>query len=258
VADQAEWQRAVEAELRTLGRELGVPPATDLTAAVQQRLEEPAGRRRHVPVLGAGALRRWRLGWRVALVVVAALIAVMIATPQGRAAITHVFRLAGIELRQEPGPARSPGVSASLPGERRMPLEQARRQAAFPILVPAVLGRPDEVVVSDHGRVASLVYRATPYGQLRMDEFAGHLDPVYFQKFVRFGNVTEIDVNGVKGLWIKGPHELLYITRDGTPAAASARLTTGNTLIWGTRRVALRLEGGFGKDAALAIARSAG
>ena len=69
MADRAEWQRAVEAELRTLGRELGVPPATDLTAAVRQRLEEPAGRRRHVPVLGAGALRRWRLGWRVALVV---------------------------------------------------------------------------------------------------------------------------------------------------------------------------------------------
>ena len=257
MADQAEWQRAVEAELRTLGRELGVPPATDLTAAVRQRLEEPAGRRRHVPVLGAGGLRRWRLGWRVALVVVAALIAVMIATPQGRAAITHVFRLAGIELRQEPGPARSPGVSASLPGERRMPLEQARRQAAFPILVPAVLGRPDEVVVSDHGRVASLVYRRTPYGLVRMDEFAGHLDPVFFQKFIQLGDVTQVRVNGLKGLWIKGPHVLLYVTRDGTPAAASARLTTGNTLIWGTPQVALRLEGNLTKTEALAIAGSA-
>jgi hypothetical protein len=41
-----------------------------------------------------------------------------------------------------------------------------------------------------------------------MDEFAGHLDPVYFQKFVRFGNVTEVGVNGAKGLWIKGPHEI--------------------------------------------------
>jgi hypothetical protein len=91
-----------------------------------------------------------------------------------------------------------------------------------------------------------------------MDEFAGHLDPVYFQKFVRFGNVTEAGVNGAKGLWIKGPHELMYITRDGKPAAASARLTTGNTLIWGTRQVALRLEGGFGKTGALAIASSAG
>ncbi len=248
----------METELRALGRELDVPPATDLTAAVRQRLEGRAVRRRHVPVPGTGSLSRWRLGLRAALVVVAALLAAAIATPQGRAVITHVFRFAGIELRQEPGPARSPGSSAPLPGERRMPLEEARRRVSFPILVPAALGRPDEVVVSDRGRVASLVYRRTPYGQLRMDEFAGRLDPVYFQKFVHLGNVTEVEVNGAKGLWIKGPHELMYITRDGQPAVASARLTTGNTLIWGTRQVALRLEGGFGKNDALAIAGSAG
>jgi hypothetical protein len=90
-----------------------------------------------------------------------------------------------------------------------------------------------------------------------MDEFAGHLDPVFFQKFVYLGNVTQVRVNGRKGLWIRGPHELLYITRDGTPAAASARLTTGNTLIWGTRGVALRLEGNLTRAAALTIASSA-
>jgi len=64
-------------------------------------------------------------------------------------------------------------------------------------------------------------------------------------------------VNGIKALWIKGPHELVYVTRDGYEAAASARLTTGNTLIWDTRQVAVRLEGNLGKTAALAIAGSA-
>ena len=112
-------------------------------------------------------------------------------------------------------------------------------------------------MVSDGGRVASLIYRRTPYGLVRMDEFAGHLDPVFFQKFIHLGDVTQVRVNGRKGLWIRGPHELLYITRDGTPAAASARLTTGNTLIWGTRQVALRLEGNLTRAAALAIASSA-
>jgi len=257
MADRSGWQRAVESELRAVGRGLEVPPASDLTAAVRQRLEERAVSRRHVPALGTGILRR-RLGWSAALVVVAALLAVLIATPQGRAVIIHVFRFAGVELRQEPGPVRSPAGSASLPGEQRMPLEKARHQVSFPILVPAALGRPTEVLVSDGGRVASLIYRRTPYGLLRMDEFAGHLDPVFFQKFVHFGNVTEVEVNGTKGLWIKGPHVLMYITRDGTPAAASARLTTGNTLIWGTRQVALRLEGNLGKTVALAIANSAG
>jgi hypothetical protein len=103
----------------------------------------------------------------------------------------------------------------------------------------------------------SLIYRRTPYGPVRIDEFAGHLDTVYFRKFVSLRKMTEVEVNGAKGAWIKGPHELVYITRDGTPAAASARLTTGNTLIWGTPQVALRLEGNLSKAAALAIASSA-
>jgi len=171
--------------------------------------------------------------------------------------ITHVFRFAGIELRQAPGPVRSPGSSASLPGERQMPLDKARHQASFPILVPTALGQPGEVVVSDGGRVVSLIYPRTPHGLVRLDEFAGQLDQIFFQKFVHSADVTEVEVNGTKGLWIKGPHELMYITRDGYSATASARLTTGNTLIWGTRQVALRLEGNLSKTASLAVATSA-
>ncbi|MBO0774637.1 MAG: hypothetical protein J2P35_24565, partial [Actinobacteria bacterium] len=209
---------------------------------------------------GSRGWRGWRPVRRAALgALAAALVAVvvLVATPQGRAVISHVLRFAGIELRQQPVPAPAPRSRPSLPGEGRLPLAQARRQVSFPIRVPAALGPPDQVIVSDRGRVASLVYRRTPYGQVRMDEYAGHLDQLYFEKFVHLGNVTEVRVDGARALWVKGPQELLYITRDGRPAAASARFTTGNTLIWGTRRVALRLEGGFGKRAALAIADSA-
>jgi hypothetical protein len=255
VADRAGWQGALESELRAAGRALAVPPASDLTAAVRQRLEGRPGRRPR-PAPRTGALSR-RLGWRAALAVVVALLAVLIATPQGRAVVLHVLRFAGVEIREGPGPVPSPGRSASLPGERQMPLEQARRHVSFPILAPAALGRPSEVVVSDRGRVVSLIYRRTRYGLVRMDEAAGQLDQIYFEKFVHAANVTEVEVNGAKGLWIKGPQVLMYITRDGTPATASARLTTGNTLIWGTRQVALRLEGNLGKTAALAIASSA-
>jgi hypothetical protein len=189
--------------------------------------------------------------------VVAVLVALLAATPQGRAVVAHVLRFAGIELQEGAGPAPSPRSGAALPGERRMSLAQARRHVSFPILVPEALGRPSEVVVSDGGRVASLIYRQTPYGEVRMDEFAGHLDPVFFQKFIQVGDVTVVRVNGRKGMWVKGPHVLMYITRDGTPAAASARLTTGNTLIWGAPQVALRLEGNLTKTEALAIASSA-
>ena len=256
MADQAGWLGAVESELRAAGRDLDVPPARDLTVAVRQRLEGRAVRRRHVPGLRAGALRR-RRAWRAVLVVVAALLAVLIATPQGRAVMNRVFRIAGIELRQGQSPVRSPVRSPSLPGERSTSLEKARHQVSFPILVPTVLGQPAEVVVSDAGRVVSLIYSRTPYGLVRIDEFAGHVDQIYFEKLVSAGDVTRVEVNGTAGLWIKGPHELLYVARDGTPVIASARLTTGNTLIWGTRQVALRLEGNLGKATALAIADSA-
>ena len=245
----------VESELRAAGRVLDVPPARDLTVAVRQRLEGQTVSRRRMPAVGGGVLR-YRLGWRAALVVVVAFLAVLIATPQGRAVISHVFRLAGVELRQGPGPARSPG-SAALPGQRRVPLETARHQVSFPILVPAVLGRPGEVVVSDRGRVVSLIYPRTRYGLVRIDEYAGHLDQIYFEKFMSLRMMTKVEVNGTKGAWIKGPHELVYVTRDGSPATASARLTTGNTLIWGTSQVALRLEGNLSKAAALGIADSA-
>jgi hypothetical protein len=246
----------VESELRAVGRELEVPSASDLTAVVRRRLEGQAASRRHLADRGAGIGRR-RLGWRAALVVVVAFLAALIATPQGRAVITHVFRFAGVELDRGPAPVRSPGTSGSLPGERRMPLQQARHHVFFPILVPAALGRPRDVVVSDGGRIASLIYQRTPFGRIRIDEFAGYLDQVYFRKIVDSRNVTRVEVKGTRGLWIKGPHELVYITRDGMTDVASARLTTGNTLIWGTSRVALRLEGNLGETSALAIANSA-
>ena len=188
MADRAGWGDVVESELRAAGRELDVPPASNLTAAVQRRLEGPAVRRR-IPAVGGGFLR-YRLGWRAALVVVVAFLTLLIATPQGRAVISHVVRLAGVELRQGPGPASPPEGSAPLPGERRMPLEAARHQVSFPILVPAALGRPGEVVVSDRGRVVSLIYPRTRYGLVRIDEYAGHLDQIYFEKFLSLRMMT--------------------------------------------------------------------
>jgi hypothetical protein len=112
-------------------------------------------------------------------------------------------------------------------------------------------------VVSGGGRVVSLIYTRTAYGQLRLDEFAGHLDRMVFEKFIHLGQVRQVRVNGSSGLWLTGPHDLVYINSDGIPVAASARMTTGNTLIWGTSWVVLRLEGRLGKAAALAIARTA-
>jgi len=242
-------------ELRVLSAQIDVPPAAEQAAAVRQRLEgQQRSQARPQPIA------RWRARmlyprWRAALIVALTVVALAVAIPQSRAAIAHVLRLDGVELHQAPGP--SPAPHPSLPGEQGMALRQARQRVAFPILVPARLGQPSAVRVSDRGRVATLIYHHTPYGEVRLDEFDGHLDPVYFEKFVRVGSYAEVSVNGAQGLWITGPQEILYVRSDGTTVQASARLTTGNTLIWGTERVALRLEGGFSKTAALAVAASA-
>ena len=255
-----QWRDALASELRALSLQLDVPPAGEQGATVRQRLESqqrPERRRRREARAKPVAPQRARLlhpRWRAALIVVLALVALAAAIPQSRAVIAHVLRFDGVELRQAPGP--SPVPHPSLPGEQQLPLGQARQHAAFPIRVPAKLGQPAAVTVSDGGRVATLVYDRTPYGQVRLDEFDGHLDPVYFEKFVQLGNVTEVRLNGTEGLWVTGPQEIVYVRSDGMIVQASARLTTGSTLIWGTPRVALRLEGGFSKAAALAVAAS--
>ena len=256
------WQDALESELRALSPRLDGPPATEQAAVVRRRLEEEQRQGARRPVARqhrrAATGRRGRIlypRWRAALIVVLTVVALAAAIPQSRAAIAHVLRLDGVELRQAPGP--SPAAHPSLPGEQRMTLEQARARVTFPILVPAKLGQPAAVTVSDGGRVATLSYDRTSYGQVRLDEYAGHLDQVYFEKFVQTGSATEVRVNGVNGLWVAGPQEVIYVRSDGMIVQSSARLTTGSTLVWGTPRVVLRLEGGFSKAAALAVAASA-
>jgi hypothetical protein len=250
-----QWRDALVSELRALSPRLDMPPAGEQAIAVRQRLEAPQRPATRPPLIARWRARILYPRWRAALIVALTVVALAIAVPQSRAVIAHVLRLDGVELRQAPGP--SPVPHPSLPGEQEMPLEQARRHVAFPILVPAKLGRPAAVTVSDSGRVATLIYDHTPYGQVRLDEFGGHLDPVYFEKFVQAGSVTEVRLNAAIGLWVTGPQEIVYVRGDGMVVQASARLTTGSTLIWGTPQVALRLEGGFSKAAALAVAASA-
>lgn len=257
MGERTDWPHDLETELRALGRELVVPTAPDLTEAVRRRLDRPDVRGERPGGAGVRPPRLPRPALRVALAVVLVLLGLLVATPQGRALVTHVLRFAGIELSQQSSPTVSPRPTASLPGEQRISLDRARRLVAFPILLPATLGRPDEVVVSDHRRVATLVYHHTAYGQVRMDEFDGHLDTVVFKKFVYGHEVSQVRLHGRKAYWVKGPHEIVYVTTDGTTDTASARLTEGNTLIWDTPRVALRLEGRFDKPHALAIAGSA-
>lgn len=120
---------------------------------------------------------------------------------------------------------------------------------AFPISIPAALGDPAEVRVSDGGRVVSLFWPG-----LRLDEYDGGLQLV-FRKDLGPPWPEETGVGAAKAQWIPAHHGLTYLPRGGGEAAVRPR-PAGPTLIWQRGRVGLRLEGVEELGRALEIARS--
>ncbi|GII66999.1 hypothetical protein Skr01_70840 [Sphaerisporangium krabiense] len=245
----------LEAELRALGEALRVPepPPSDVARAVRARLEgreragtaPPEARRPRRPGR-TGRRRAWR--WVAAgVTAVVALLAGL--TPQGQAAVGAVLRFAGIEahIGEEPRPLPG-GAPSPLPGERRVTLEEARRAVRFPFAVPAALGEPRDVRVSDGGRVVSLLWPG-----VRLDAYEGVLTPLW-RKDLGGPFPEEVVVGTAKGWWIGGPHQVTYLPADGTtrtlPRAAAP------TLIWQRGEAGYRLEGPAELDRARRVAES--
>lgn len=229
----------LEAELLALGEALDVPappPPADVAAAVRTRLETP------VPV------RRRRRRWRLVTAIVLVVIAITAATPQGRAAVAQILRYAGIELSIGGERSTPPATPQPIPGERGSSLQEARKLAKFPIKVPAELGEPTEVRVSDGGRVVSMLW---PQG-VRLDQYNGQLELV-FRKELGPPWPEEVMVGQVRGWWISDKHQLDYLPGDGSKVRLRV---AGPTLAWHDGPVGLRLEGVTDLTRALRIANS--
>jgi hypothetical protein len=232
------------AELRELGDWIATPEPPDLRAAVRARITAPPPPVR-VP-------RRWLAA--AAALLVALVIALV---PQTRAAVAHavdgLLRFAGIEVHQ--GSPEVPPSPSPLPSARPASLDEARRLAKFPVLVPARLGVPERVEVADPGpdgapRVVSLFYRG---GAVRLDAFDGDLDIGFLKT-----SGDEADwryVNGGTALYFTKPHAVAYVDRTGRTHRETARLA-GPTLIWADGHLTYRLEGPYPVDEALAVANS--
>ncbi|PZG04657.1 hypothetical protein [Nonomuraea aridisoli] len=178
--------------------------------------------------------------------VVVTVIAVTAGTPQGREAVVRILRFAGVELRvsDTPGPAIT--ATAPLPGERTVPPSGQPR--TFQVKTPAALGDPERVTEADGGRVVSMFW---PDG-IRLDQFDGALDPIFFKKLTPLPDYTE--VSGRTAWWIPGEHPLGYLSReDGTeiPLRQAAP-----TLIWQDGTLNYRLEGVRTMEEAVRIAES--
>jgi len=230
------------AELRALGTLLATPEPPDVRAAVRARLEAPPKPRRVVWLAAAAAL----------------LVAAIVIVPQSRAAVANavssVLRFAGVEVHR--GQPHIQPLPSPVPSTRSTGLDEARRQAKFPVTVPARLGVPEEVQVADPApdgapRVVTLLYR---HGTVRLDEFDGDLD-VGFVKTQPDPDLQWTDVKGRDALWMPRPHAVAYVDRFGVRHEETARLA-GPTLVWSDGRVSYRLEGVPALSEAVAIAAS--
>jgi hypothetical protein len=213
---------------------------------------------------------------RAAAVLVALAVAVGVvaaASPRARAAIADFFRIGPIRVHSGPAPVPVPPAPPSgpaprfgelPPGTRTSTLAEATARATFRVGVPARLGAPDEVLVSETGRPVLVALRWAPGAgrapvrgspvAVELDEVSGSVS-VFADKFLA-GDTRARPVDlGDGGWWIPAPHELVYAGPHGEVLSQGARLA-GRTLIWQRGQVTYRLEGGFSEQQALAIARS--
>ena len=256
----------LERQLTQLGRELDWPPTPDLGSAVAERLRGAEG----------GPVRprfRWRppIGRPLAIALASLLLlagGVLAAVPSVRDAVLEFFGLQGatVERREQlppPPPPRPLGL-----GERTT-LASVRDSLAFEPLVPEAAGRPDGVYVDEAapGGLLSLAYRpraglpearSTRLGLL-VSEFRGDLSPEYFGKTA--GQATRIErlrVDGERAIWLEGaPHFFFYRAPDVPGGFREERLRIAqNVLLLERGRVLVRLEGAFGLERAVELARS--
>jgi hypothetical protein len=254
----------LEQRLLLLRAEIDWPATPALAARVRARIVAPAiGRRPWFQ-------NRWTLAAAAVLVVLAALIAY---TPS-REAIASWINLHTIFTRVNQLPTPSPLPSGPL--GRRLGLgdpttvDQAQRKVGWRIVVPASLGRPDEVYLQlppegpPQGEV-TLVYKSRPglktSGQtgvaVLITEANGAVDTQMFGKMLG-GDTTleEVTVNGHRGYWIAGqPHIFVFIDANGQFRSETMRLAT-NTLLIDDNGTVIRIEGDLTKAQALEMAGS--
>jgi hypothetical protein len=243
--------RDIEHELVDLGTHLDTPSvdAGAVAAAVRARLSAESTRDR----TSRAETSHWRGRTLLvaAVVLVVALTAAMALSSSVRAAAGDLLRFAGVDVTW--GQPAAPVVPDSpLPSTVELDLPQAQQAVDFPIGVPGVLAEPETIVVSDGGRVVSLLYDGrTP---IRLDEFDGTLDPTFVK--VTLVEARHVDLGHTEGLWVPEPHDVIYRTEDGQVLEETARMS-GQTLIWETSDgVTLRLEGDLTLAEAARIAAS--
>jgi hypothetical protein len=248
----------LEQRLTRLGREMDWPETPDLGPAVRRSLSSRRPRRRPLIVRRSLAIAL------ASLLVLAG--GVFAAVPGVRDAVLDIFGLQGATVERRPEVPSAPELRPLQLGQRTT-LERARREVGFTPLMPRAAGRPDGVFVSTRapGGELSFTYGPAPgmpsTGStglgLLVSEFRGDLAPEYMGKIA--GQSTRIErlrVDGQRAIWIEGaPHLFFYRPPDSDFAESELRLAH-NVLLLEQGKLLVRLEGSFGRERALELARS--
>ena len=215
--------------------------------------------------------RRWSTRMLVPAFATALLLFVVVAlgSPEVRALAREIFRIGGIDIfpvpTALPTPTRSATPSVSIQGQHTT-VEGARRLISFPVIVPAALGTPDDVIVDTAaGERVTLVYVSRPGIPVSplagvaayVVELRGDVDQGLFGKTIGSGTtLTQVEVRGSPGYWLEGaPHLFFYRDAAGNIQQETLRLAD-NTLLWVHDGVTYRLEAHVSREEALAIAGS--
>ena len=214
--------------------------------------------------------RRWilaRPAWQLAIAIAALVIAIVMAVPGTRAAVLDFLGISSVRIERHE-PVVVPRFGSALQLGRPLTLEQARRRAGFPVLVPSAVGRPDGVFFDDTGRSGprvDLVYRAraglpkasTTRAGLLVTEFVATAEPAIEKTIGASTHLVRLRVGGDSAYFISGPnHGFAYLPKNGLMNFESQRLA-GNTLIVDRHDgVLLRIEGRISRDRAVRIAES--
>ena len=237
----------LERELFAIGRRVDWPAEPDLVPRVRARIE--ARVERAVP---------WRRTLVIALALLAVAIAAAFAVPSARTAILRWLGLSHVRVT----------YVETLPPTRRLTradlgtkttLAAAEPRLGFHLLQPRE--RPDAVYVfaAYGGARVTLVYGSVAKPRLLLSGFRGVGATKYIQKLVGQGTrVERVQVRGRPGLWISGPHAVLYeLPGYSRGVLDSPPLLAGNTLVWEAQHgLTLRLEGMLTREEAERLARS--
>lgn len=233
---------ALEEQLADLARDVHVPVPDGLEEAVMARVAAASAR---------GPRRLWHR-WRrwLAGLLVGLLGAGVVASPVG-ASIREWFGLPGVSVTigDDPVTATPPVPEATGSAD----LGRAADLAGFPPLVPEALGEPEHVEVSRDRLVVSLTW-TTEAGTVRLDQFRGDVDPLFWKTTVEADRVA---VGLHEALWLPTAHRVEVVAADGSARTLPSRLAAP-TLLWVVDGLTLRLEGRLTLDEATRIAESVG